>query len=250
MKNNFLAVVTGASSGIGAAIAHVLAREGWTVLLSGRSIQRLERVAASLPQPPSGAKHVLSAGDICSPNTVDQIEGAIKSSPSPLGLLVNNAGVVHRLDFRSSTDDIWREQIETNLMAPVRLSRALTKHFVPRQSSIINISSTLAHLPIRDTSAYSATKAALNNLTQSLAIELAPEIRVNGICPGLVDTPIHPFFRESNSGQRRKEAHALQILGRMGKPEDIAEMVGYLASPKAEWITGSLFTVDGGISLK
>ena len=242
MSRNRLAVVTGANSGIGKSIVKTLSREGWRIVLSGRNETRLRETA--------GGNDIIVTGDLNSPSTIKKLVQTVQETRSPLQLLVNNAGIVHRTGFIETSDESWMEQMDTNFMSAVRLTRALLRFFADRETSIINVSSTLGIRPIQDHSAYSASKAAMNNWTQSLALELAPRIRVNAVCPGLVDTPIQPFHGEKDSSSSRQSAHALQPLGRMGRPEDIAEMVAYLASDKAAWITGSIFTVDGGISLR
>lgn len=240
------AIVTGAGSGIGAATARRLSADGFAIVLVGRDAKKLAAVAKSLVTP-----HVTAAADLNNPDAGERILSALNSPDLggyPLQALVNNAAVFHRLSFAESPDAVWRDQIETNLLAPVRLIRATLPHF-GEGGVIVNVSSTLGLRPIPNTIAYSASKAALNNLTQGLALELAPRIRVCGVCPGLIDTPIHPFHRDAVGSERRKNADSAQPMQRMGTPEEVAAIISYLTSPEATWVTGSLHVIDGGISL-
>jgi NAD(P)-dependent dehydrogenase (short-subunit alcohol dehydrogenase family) len=240
------AIITGAGSGIGAATARRLSADGFAIVLVGRDPQKLQNVGKNLVTP-----HVTVAVDLNGPESPAKIAAAIDAQElggQPLQALINNAAAFHRLSFAESNDAVWREQLETNVMAPVRLIRAC----LPRMGEsgvIINVSSTLGLRPIANTIAYSASKAALNNLTQGLALELAPRIRVCGVCPGIVDTPIHPFHVDQAGSERRRGAEAAQPMKRMGTPEEIAAMVSFLAGQEATWVTGSLHVVDGGISL-
>jgi NAD(P)-dependent dehydrogenase (short-subunit alcohol dehydrogenase family) len=239
-------ILTGASSGIGAAIAQRLSREGRALVLVGRSREKLTQVASELPSPTA-----IVAVDLTEPQAPEQIwQGFLNSSfrDAKLTALVNNAGIVHRLPFSEITDATIRLEFETNFFAPARLIRFLLPHFV-NPSAIINVSSTLGIRPIAGTSAYSASKAALNNLTQSLAIELAPGTRVCAVCPGLIDTPIHSFHGEQETSRERISAHRAQPMGRMGRPEEVAGLVSFLMSADSAWTTGSLHVIDGGISL-
>lgn len=240
------AVITGAGSGIGAATARRLSADGFAILLVGRSRNKLERVAETLVTP-----RLICATDVTSKEAPETIVSALQSvelGPYPLQALVNNAAIFHRLSFTATSEQMWREELETNLLAPVRLIQTMLPVF-GEDGVIINVSSTLGIRPIANTSAYSAAKAGLNALTQCLALELAPRIRVCGVCPGLIDTPIHAFHTENESSENRKLAHRSQPMARMGRPEEIAAMISFLSGPESNWTTGSLHTVDGGISL-
>lgn len=240
------AIITGAGSGIGAATARRLSADGFATILVGRNPQKLEFVRKTLLRP-----SLAIAVDITDREAPAQITAALQSSEVaayPLQALVNNAAVFHRLSFSATSEEIWRAEIETNLLAPVRLIQATVGLF-HEGGVIINVSSTLGIRPIANTSAYSATKAALNNLTQSLALELAPRLRVCGVCPGLIDTPIHAFHSDSDETEDRRLAHRAQPMARMGRPEEVAATISFLAGPESLWTTGSLHVVDGGISL-
>lgn len=239
-------IVTGAGSGIGFAIARRLSAEGYPLIIVGRDEKKLKSASQILITP-----HEIVPVDLNLPEAPEIILEKLSSpklTPFPLYGLVNNAAIFHRLSFQSTSVAQWREEIETNLMSPVRLIQSCLKKFEDG-SVIVNISSTLGLRPIANTSAYSAVKSALNNLTQCLAIELAPKIRVCGVCPGLVDTPIHPFHKESKESANKIAADSAQPMRRMGTPDEIAAMVNFLMSDESLWTTGSLHVVDGGIVL-
>jgi NAD(P)-dependent dehydrogenase (short-subunit alcohol dehydrogenase family) len=244
-------IVTGASSGIGQAIAYKLCGLGHSVFGLGRDPEKLERVAIRMPH----GKFTRHAADLADPKATHQAvvsaRAWLESSRLPLFGLVNCAGVFDRIPFHLTSDTIWERHFHNNLMSAVRLTRELypdLKRGSP--SSVLNISSTLGTRPVAETSAYSALKAAMNNWTQTLALEWAPDgIRANVLSPGLVDTPIHGFHRAAADDPDRARAEAAQPLGRMGRPEDIAETAVFLLSPSSSWTTGSIVTVDGGISL-
>lgn len=244
-------IVTGAGSGIGQAIAVRIAQEGHPVFGLGRNTSKLE-ATAKLCGP---GKFAFAGADLSdsgrTQNALGEIRKWLKTNNLVLRGLVNNAGVYDRLTFNESSDEIWRRQFEYNLLSAVRLTRELHAELkAGAPSSVLNISSTLGLRPIPMTSAYSAIKAAMNNWTQALAVEWGPDqIRVNAICPGLVDTPIHPFHKAPEDSEARKTGHALSPLGVMGKPENIAEAAWFLLSPASAWTTGTVMSLDGGIHL-
>ncbi len=238
-----IAIVTGASSGIGAATAERLSEAGFSLVLVGRDASRLERTRAKLK-----TDSLCVATDLTSFDSPETILSACRQLNLPIRALVNNAAVFHRLEFHQTSEEIWRQEFETNLFAPVRLIKAISPH-MPDGGVILNVSSTLGLRPIAMTSAYSASKAALNNLTQCLALEFAPRLRVLAVCPGLTDTPIHSFYAEDESSIARQQAHAQLPMKRMGRAEDVAALVQFLISEKSNWNTGALHTIDGGISL-
>jgi NAD(P)-dependent dehydrogenase (short-subunit alcohol dehydrogenase family) len=243
------ALITGASSGIGAALSTRLDQEGFQILLVGRDSARLRKVSENLKNP-----SFCLPTDLEDKEATDQLAHAVltlcQNHHLSLKALIHAAGVFERTSFESTALSTWEKDLRVNLLAPVQLTLKLGEKIKQDQSVIVNISSTLGLRPVADTSAYSASKAALNNWTQSLALEWAKDgVRVVGICPGLVDTPIHPFHGAPEKDPTRQKAHQAQPLGRMGTPEDIAHTVSFLVSEEASWITGSLWNVDGGISL-
>lgn len=239
-------MITGAGSGIGRAIATRLSTEGYFVYLVGRSQEKLNQTQSLCPGPSLTISTDLSENKAVTSLT-QNIE--VNQEKFPLVALINNAAIFHRLTFDATSFDVWDLQYQNTLMSTVRATKACLPFLRKSSGSLVNISSTLGSRPIKETSAYSAMKAALNNLSQSLALELAADkVRVNVIEPGLVDTPIHSFHTDP-SPEVRKQLDSLQPLGRMGRPEDIAQAVSFLINPDNTWMTGAVFPVDGGISL-
>lgn len=242
------AIITGAGSGIGEATAKLFAQNDYHVFLLGRKKDALAKTAAACPF------HTVIPCDLTNPKDVDAATSQILSAKNlALEVLIQNAGIFARHSFADGSEDLWRQQFETNLFAPVRFTRALWPHFVKNQKgSIVMVSSTLGIKPAGGTSAYSASKAALNSLTQTLALEGGPHnIRVNCVAPGIVDTPIHDFHAmESSKKQTAIEGlNPLQPIGRIGSPQEIASAIYFLATEQSSWTTGSIFSVDGGIHL-
>ncbi len=243
------AVITGASSGIGAATAQEFSKNGYFVYLMGRDKTRLEEVALRCP---AGAS--LMSCDMTDTKALQKrLDEMLSNKAHRIEILVNNAGIFAQHSTEDGSDDVWMKQIEMNLMVPVRMVRAFFPYFKRLGGgSIINVSSTLGMRPSASTSAYSATKAALNNWTQSLALEGGPfGIRANAVCPGLVDTPIHGFHSlpAAEKAAAIDKMKNLQPLGRIGTPDDIAKTVYFYGSELSSWTTGAIAAVDGGINL-
>jgi NAD(P)-dependent dehydrogenase (short-subunit alcohol dehydrogenase family) len=243
------ALITGASSGIGLATALEFSRNGYFVYLMGRNKEALTETAL---QCRAGAS-VLSC-DLKDPAAVEKrLAEVFNNKIYRLEVLVNNAGIFTRGLIEESSDALWTEQFEVNMMGPVRVTRGLWSYFKAHGGgSIVNVSSTLGLRPTQDTAVYSAVKAAMINWTSSLAQEGGPhQIRVNCVCPGIVQTPIHGFDKMPPElrDETLQQLQNLQPLGRIGAPEDIAKTIYFLGSPASSWTTGSIVSVDGGINL-
>lgn len=247
-KDSKVVVVTGAGSGIGAATARLFSTRGYSVVLTGRNREKLEAVAASI----SGPTRVIPA-DLRQRQEVQWLSHEIKKEVGPIHTLINNAGVFEGQSFESTNDDLWLKMFEVNFLGPVRLTRELVPEMkLRKQGVIINVSSSAGLRPVPNMIAYSTMKAALNHLTQSLALELAPfNIRVNCVCPGIVDTPIHQLEMktELENVETRNAWASMHPLGRVGTADDVAQSIFALASVDSNWITGAILPVDGGISL-
>lgn len=247
MKN--AAIISGASSGIGEATARLFAQNGYYVVLLGRNVKRLEKLQSEIKNSEYHAFDLSHRGD--SEKAFEKIK---KNTPYPITVLVNNAGIYKESSFAKTKDSDWDLFFQNNLMSTVRLTRAFVPMMIKNQEgSVINVSSTLGLKPVADTSIYSCFKAAMNNLTQCLALEYGGQgIRFNAVCPGLVDTPIHDFHKLKGKEKEKvlKSLAPIQPLGRVGTPEEIAKAIYFLASGNSSWTTGALLSVDGGIGIK
>lgn len=243
-------LVTGASSGIGAATAIEFSKNGYFVYLMGRNKERLQEVALKCR---SGASIV--SCDLSDEAALNKRLGEVLGAKiHRVECVVNNAGIFETHTTETGTDTLWRQQFEVNMLGPVRIARAFFPYFKEQGGgSIVNISSTLGMKPQGPTSAYSAVKAAMINWTQSLALEGGPaKIRANCVCPGIVDTPIHQFHNlpENEKKAALDKMSSLQPLGRIGTPEDVARAAYFLGSELSSWTTGAVLAVDGGINLQ
>lgn len=243
------ALITGASSGIGAAIATEFSKNGYFVYLMGRNKERLQDVALKCR---SGASIV--SCDLSDEAALNKrLSEVIGAKIHRVECVVNNAGIYEAHNTEEGSDEIWRRQFEVNMLGPLRIVRALFPYFKEQGGgSIVNIASTLGLRPQGPTSSYAAVKAALINWTQSLALEGGPhKIRANCVCPGIVDTPIHSFhgLPAEKKNEIVDKMKSLQPLGRIGQPEDIAKAAYFLGSDQSAWTTGAILSVDGGINL-
>jgi 3-oxoacyl-[acyl-carrier protein] reductase len=240
------ALVTGASGGIGAGIAHVLHAQGATVVLSGTRRDALDALAAELDEQSPGRAHVCPA-DLADPGASDPLIEAAEAATGPLAILVNNAGVTRdRLALRI-TDEDWSAVLDVDLAAPFRLARAALRGMLRRRAGrIINIGSIVGATGNPGQANYAAAKAGLIGLTKALAQEVASRgITVNAVAPGFIVTRMTEALGEA---QRGKLTNAIP-LGRLGQPADVATAVAFLASDEAGWITGATIHVNGGMAM-
>lgn len=236
-------LITGAGSGIGEATAYLFAQHHHKVVLVGRHREKLDRVASKLK-----TQSLVLAVDIRRDQEVHWMANEAFKEIGPIGIVVNNAGTYIRKPFLETSDEEWQAQWETNVMGAVRV----TRHMAPLMSSkngggrIINVTSTVGLRPPPGVAAYAAAKSAMINVTESLALELAPlKITVNAVAFGVVDTPIHGEM----SKELRTQMDKLHPLGRMGTPEEAAWGIYQFAHPLSSWTTGATLAVDGGINL-
>ena len=248
-----VALVTGGGSGIGEGIARRLARAGAAVAISGRRPEPLEAVAASIAG--SGGRALSVAGDVRRPADLERMVAETVEAFGGLHILVNNAGIARGGPVAAMSEDDIEATIDIDLKGPIYALRAalphLKKHKGNGGASVINISSSVTQTVLGNFSVYSAAKAGLDQLTRCWGLDLASDrIRVNGICPGVVETPIfETVMSEGDAMQFLSSSAKTTPLGRVGLPTDIAELALFLASDKSAWMTGSIITLDGGISL-
>ena len=241
-----VAVVTGASKGIGANIAKHLAAEGAAVAVNyASSKEGAERVADEITK--SGGKAIAVQADVGKRNDIQRLFVETKKAFGQLEILVNNAGVYQFSPLEQVTEDEFHRQFHTNVLGLILATQEALKHFAPEGGSIINIGSTASLATPPNTTVYTATKGAVDAITGVWAKELGPrKIRVNSINPGGVET--EGFRRMGFSGSDfEKNMVAQTPLGRLGRPEDIGPVAVFLASADSGWMTGEIIHVAGGL---
>jgi len=241
-----VAVVTGASKGIGAGIAKSLAAEGALVVVNyATSKADADRVVAEIRQ--QGGKAVAIQGDVAKSGDVTRLFAETKRAFGKLDLLVNNAGVYQFASLEQINEEHFHRLFNTNVLGLLLASREAAKLFGPEGGSIINIGSAVTSLTPPDTAVYTATKGAVDAVTRVLAKELGPKkVRVNSINPGIVETEgTHSAGFIGSDFQ--KDAESKTPLGRTGQPSDIAPIAVFLASQDSGWLTGETLLASGGL---
>jgi NAD(P)-dependent dehydrogenase (short-subunit alcohol dehydrogenase family) len=240
-----VAVVTGASMGIGEAIAWAFAREGARVVINSRSRERAERVATALSL--EGREAMAVEADVSRRSDAQRLVQETKDRWGRLDIMVNNAGVSMIAPSENLSEEDWRRTLDINITGAFFCAQAAARAMIPqRRGVIINISSILGETGLPKRAAYCASKHALNGLTKVLAAEWAPYgIRVVGIAPGYIRTPMD--VRDTGTGDYTEaDIESRTPLGRYGTPEEVARAAVFLASDNASYITGVTLLVDGG----
>ena len=239
------AIVTGAGSGIGRAIAEAFIREGAQVALVGRRKDRLEAVARD-----SGGAPLVISADVSKREDIDRLLQQTVAHFGGIHILVNNAGILHIGNAEQITEEQWDQTFDLNVRGLWLLSRGVLPHMRKAGGgSIINIASVLGINGARVRACYAASKGAVVLLTKCMAIDHGVDkVRVNAICPGFVETELtaEVLRRAPDPQAVRKERVAVHPIGRLGEPEDVAGMAVYLASAESTWVTGATLAVDGG----
>jgi NAD(P)-dependent dehydrogenase (short-subunit alcohol dehydrogenase family) len=243
-----VAVVTGGNAGIGEAVAKRFADEGASVVVTGRRQQELDRVVSGIRH--NKGKALAVAGSVTDETHVQEVAQRALDSFGRVDILVNNAGIGEFGKRLHETDDAtWATVLDVNLTGVFRMTRAIIPHMLKQgRGAIVNISSIASLVGIPTLTTYSASKGALDALTRALAIEYAKDgIRCNVVNPGLIDTPMAaPLMANREMLEPILAQYAIQ---RPGTPEEVANMVLYLASDEAAWVTGGTFTIDGGMTV-
>jgi meso-butanediol dehydrogenase/(S,S)-butanediol dehydrogenase/diacetyl reductase len=244
------ALVTGAGTGIGEAVAMRLAADGYGVALAGRRPEPLERVAASLPE----GRAVVAAGDVSRPAGADAAVAAAVDAFGGLDLLVCNHGVGDSAPVADDTPEGWERTLRINLTGPFLVARAALPHLIERRGCVVNVSSTNAWQSGPGWASYCTSKAGLNMLTRCIASDYGPRgVRANTVCPGWVRTPMGDEDMAAVAaawGTDLEHAYALctrdSPLRRPAAPSEIAAVVAFLASADASYVNGVEIPVDGG----
>src|SRR5882762_10290995 len=245
-----VALITGGGTGIGRAIALAFAREGASVAVAGRRLEKLREVIVEV-QKAGGAGLAME----CDVTHAREVERAVKGTVERFGrlnVLVNNAGTLHVSTVEGISEEEWDRMMTVNLKGPFLMSRAVLSEFRKcGGGAIVNIGSVLGLVAVKDRAAYCASKGGVTMLTKAMALDHAHEkIRVNCICPSIVETElVKGVFNETERGQEMLKARLATIpLGRLGRPEDVAEMAVFLASEESSWLTGAAIPLDGGVT--
>jgi len=249
MKNNLclkgqVALITGASSGLGASFAKFLSKAGATVVLAARRRDKCAEVATNID-----GKTLAVTLDVTDSKSIEDALNQIEKALSPVSILVNNAGIVIEQPLIDTAEADWKDVIDTNLTGCWLMTQAVSRRMISEniQGRIVNISSVLGFTPTNHVHAYSASKAAINQLTRTSAIELSRYgISVNAIAPGYIQTDLNRDFLNSPKGMLITKRIPQR---RFGQLDDLEGTIILLTSPAGAYITGQIITIDGGLSL-
>ncbi len=237
-----VAIITGASSGIGASVARRFAQEGASACLVGnKNFEQMQDTVKLYSQ--NGGKAVTVKADLLNIKSLDGIVETALKEFGKIDMLINCAGVMYLRNLEELTEEEWDKIFDINVKAAFFMTQKVAPH-LKEKSKIIFIGSIFGPAGVPSAASYSSTKMALHGLTKNLAIELAPrKINVNAVAPGNVVTPLNdPLYEKFGKDGVR----ALYPIGRLGEVEDISNAIAFLVSDEADWITGTILSVDGG----
>lgn len=247
-----VALITGAGSGIGRAIALLFASEGATVAIMGRREHILEELVSDIMS--EGGHGIVVSGDVSDPEVCKAVCEKVNKAYGNFHILVNNAAVLERGTCMETSDAAWHRMLQTNVSGPFYMSRAAIPYMLKSRGGVIcNISSAIALVGTNNLSAYCATKSAMTSFTKSIAIDFGPKgIRANCICPAFIETDLNRDYINSLRADKEKWEKVLEShpIGRIGTPEDVAKAALFLCSNESSWITGIDLPVDGGYLAK
>jgi NAD(P)-dependent dehydrogenase (short-subunit alcohol dehydrogenase family) len=240
-------IVTGASSGIGRATALRFGREGAAVLVVGRDEAALIEVATAVSR--EGGRGEVLAADVTAAEAPSRIVRTAVERLGGLTTLVNAAGIIGSGSIETTTDEQWDTMLDINARAPFRLMRAAVPALIQSRGSVVNVSSVTGLRSFPGVLAYCVSKSAIDQLTRCAALELAPRgVRVNAVNPGVVISNLHRRggMDEEKYAAFLEHSKTTHPIGRPGEPHEIADLIYFLASPNAAWVTGETISIDGG----
>lgn len=241
------AIVTGATSGLGRATAQRLARDRFAILAVGRDAEALASVAAEINN--KGGTATGCVADVTADDAPRGIVAAALGAYGRIDALVNAAGIIASGSVMDTTDAGWDAMMGINVRAPFRLLREAAPSLIERKGSVVNVSSVAGLRAFPGVASYAVSKAAVDQLTRVAALDLASHgVRVNAVNPGVVVTNLHRRggMDETKYAEFLERSKTTHPLGRPGRPEEIADLIAYLLSPSAGWITGETIAIDGG----
>ncbi len=243
-------LVTGATSGIGRAVALRFAESTARVAAVGRNADALREVGDAIRR--AGGEPLTLAADVTREDDVRRLIPYALKEFGRLDVLVNAAGYISNGSIEDTSLAAWDKMLDVNLRAVFHLMQLATPHLIETQGNIVNISSVTGLRSFPGVLAYCVSKAGVDQLTRCAALELAPKkVRVNAVNPGVVVTEIHKRGGMNEEDYQRflERSKTTHPIGRVGQPSEVAELVFYLASEKARWITGATYSIDGGRAL-
>jgi NAD(P)-dependent dehydrogenase (short-subunit alcohol dehydrogenase family) len=245
-----VALITGGGTGIGRAIALAFAREGAKLAVAGRRKEKLNETIQEMEK--QGGQGLAIVCDVAKARDAAHAVRETVKNFGRLNVLVNNAGVLHASTIEGIAEEDWDRLMTINLKGPFLMCRAVLPEFRKAGGgAIINVGSVLGLVAMKDRAAYCASKGGVTLLTKAMALDHAHEnVRSNCICPSIVETElVQGLFAASEEGKALRKARIGQIpIGRMGRPEDVAELAVFLASDESSWLTGAAIPLDGGLS--